>query len=168
MIVNEVAKNVEKIISIDTAKNSFQVLVVNHKTGKKKNTKVQRSKFVEYILKQGPCLIFMESCSAAQHVKAFLRNRRVKNDERDAEAIYTCGIQPDTKFVRIKTVEEQTVALLHTLRKAAVSQRVELSNRIRGILAEFGIVVARGKGSFNSEIEAMFNECEKIHDVNLK
>ena len=45
MIVNEVAKNVEKIISIDTAKNSFQVLVVNQKTGKKKNTKVQRSKF---------------------------------------------------------------------------------------------------------------------------
>ena len=45
--------------------------------------------------------------------------------------------QPDTKFVRIKTVEEQTVALLHTLRKATVSQRVELSNRIRGILAEF-------------------------------
>lgn len=178
MIVNEVAKNVEKIISIDTAKNSFQVLVVNQKTGKKKNTKVQRSKFVEYILKQGPCLIFMESCSAsqhwarlfesfgftvkliaAQHVKAFLRNRRVKNDERDAEAIYKCGIQPDTKFVRIKTVEEQTVALLHTLRKAAVSQRVELSNRIRGILAEFGIVVARGRGSFNSEIEALFNEC---------
>jgi len=37
MIVNEVAKNVEKIISIDTAKNSFQVLVVNQKTGKKKN-----------------------------------------------------------------------------------------------------------------------------------
>ena len=162
MIVNEVAKNVEKIISIDTAKNSFQVSVVNQKTGKKKNTKVQRSKFVEYILKHGPCLIFMESCSAsqhwarlfeghgftvkliaAQHVKAFLRNKRVKNDERDAEAIYTCGIQPDTKFVRIKTVEEQTVALLHTLRKAAVSQRVELSNRIRGILAEFGIVVAR-------------------------
>ena len=67
MIVNEVAKNVEKIISIDTAKNSFQVLVVNQKTGKKKNTKVQRSKFVEYILKQGPCLIFMESCSASQH-----------------------------------------------------------------------------------------------------
>ena len=31
MIVDEVAKNVEKIISIDTAKNSFQVLVVNQK-----------------------------------------------------------------------------------------------------------------------------------------
>jgi len=76
--------------------------VVNQKTGKKKNTKVQRSKFVEYVLKQGPCQIFMESCSAslhwarlfeghgfkvkliaAQHVKAFLRNKRVKNDERD-------------------------------------------------------------------------------------
>ena len=42
---------------------------------------------------------------AAQHVKAFLRNKRIKNDERDAEAIYTCGIQPDTKFVRIKTEE---------------------------------------------------------------
>ena len=45
MIVNEVAKNVEKIISIDTAKNSFQVLVVNQKTGKKKNTKIKTCSF---------------------------------------------------------------------------------------------------------------------------
>lgn len=117
----------------------------------------------------------MESCSAsqywarlfeshgfavklivAQHVKAFLRNKRVKNDERDAEAIYTCGIQPDTKFVRIKTEEEQTVALLHTLRKAAVSERVEISNRIRGILSEFGIITAKGKGNFNNDIQELF------------
>ena len=35
---------------------------------------------------------------AAQHVKAFLKNKRVKNDMKDAEAIYKCGIQPDTKF----------------------------------------------------------------------
>lgn len=53
-------------------------------------------------MKHEPCLIFMESCSAcqywarlfeshgvtvkliaAQNVKAFLRNKRVKNDERD-------------------------------------------------------------------------------------
>lgn len=187
MIINKVAQNVETIIAVDTAKNSFQVLVVNQKTGKKRNVKVQRSKFVDHILKQGPCLIFMESCSAsqywarlfeshgftvkliaAQHVKAFLRNKRVKNDERDAEAIYTCGIQPDTKFVRIKTEEEQTVALLHTLRKAAVSERVEISNRIRGILAEFGIITAKGKGNFNNDIQELFEQSEQIHNVNLK
>lgn len=187
MIINKVAQNVETIIAVDTAKNSFQVLVVNQKTGKKRNVKVQRSKFVEHILKQGPCLIFMESCSAsqywarlfeshgftvkliaAQHVKAFLRNKRVKNDERDAEAIYTCGIQPDTKFVRIKTEEEQTVALLHTLRKAAVSERVEISNRIRGILSEFGIITAKGRGNFNSDIQELFEKSEQIHNVNLK
>ena len=36
MIINKVAQNVETIIAVDTAKNSFQVLVVNQKTGKKK------------------------------------------------------------------------------------------------------------------------------------
>lgn len=35
MIINKVAQNVETIIAIDTAKNSFQILVVNQKTGKR-------------------------------------------------------------------------------------------------------------------------------------
>lgn len=51
MIINKVAQNVETIIDSDTEKNSFQVLVVNKKTGKKRNVKVQRSKFVGHILK---------------------------------------------------------------------------------------------------------------------
>ncbi|MBQ8024334.1 MAG: IS110 family transposase [Succinivibrio sp.] len=173
--------------AVDIAKNSFQVMTVNQKTGKKTNKKIPRSKFVEHILKLGKGLIFMESCSssqywarlfeqngftvkliAAQHLKAFLRNKRVKNDERDAEAIYTCGIQPDTKFVRIKTEEEQTVALLHTLRKAYVAQRVEVANRIRGILSEFGIIVACGKASFNNNIQELFEQSENISNIDLK
>ena len=72
------------------------------------------------------------------------------------------------KFVRIKTEEEQTIALLHTLRKAAVSERVEISNRIRGILAEFGIITAKGKGNFNNDIQELFEKSEQIHNVNLK
>lgn len=35
MIINKVAQNVETIIAIDTAKNSFQILVFNQKTGKR-------------------------------------------------------------------------------------------------------------------------------------
>lgn len=70
--------------------------------------------------------------------------------------------------MRIKTEEEQTVALLHTLRKAAVSERVEISNRIRGILAEFGIITAKGKGNFNNDVQELFEQSEQIHNVNLK
>ena len=51
-----------------------------------------------------------------------------------------------TKFVRVKKAEEWTIATLHTIRKAAVNQRIEICNRIRGTLSEFCIISAKGEG----------------------
>lgn len=187
MIINDIVKNVETVIAVDIAKNSFQVFVSNQKTGKQKNQKVTRANFVNHIIKLGLGVIFMESCGssqywarlfekhgyvvrliAAQHVKAFLKNKRVKNDMKDAEAIYKCGIQPDTKFVKVKTEDEQTVALLHTLRQACIKTRIEISNRIRSILNEFGIIVAQGKSKINTELKRMFEAAENINNLDLK
>lgn len=188
MIINSIAKDFENIIAIDTAKTSFQVYVVNQKINRRRNDKVTRKKFVEHITKLGTGLIFMESCSAsqywarefeklgftvkliaAQHVKAFLYNKKIKNDAKDAEAIFKCGMQPDTKFVRVKSVEEQTVALLHTLRKGEIKHRVQLCNRIRGVLAEFGIITDKGRNNFDKNMSELRAQCEKeISNLHLK
>ncbi len=187
MIINEIVKDVETVIAVDIAKNSFQVFVCNQKTGKQKNQKVSRDNFVNHIIKLGTGVIFMESCGssqywarlfekhgyvvkliAAQHVKAFLKNKRVKNDMKDAEAIYKCGIQPDTKYVKVKSEEEQTVALLHTFRQACIKTRIEISNRIRSILSEFGIIVAKGKSKVDTELKMLFEAAENITNLDLK
>ena len=51
------------------------------------------------------------------------------------------------RFVAIKTEEQQGVLFLHRARDLVVRQRTLLSNMMRGLLGEFGIVIAQGIGS---------------------
>jgi transposase len=48
------------------------------------------------------------------------------------------------KFVPLKQLEQQDVLLTHRCRELAVKQRTALANQIRGLLLEYGVVIARG------------------------
>ena len=48
------------------------------------------------------------------------------------------------RLVRVKTVEQQDVQAMHRMREARVKERTALCNQTRGVLAEYGIVVAQG------------------------
>lgn len=67
-----------------------------------------------------------------------------KNDRSDAEAICEALTRPSMRFVVIKTEEQQAVLVLHRARTLLSAQRIALLNQIRGLLAEFGIVMAQG------------------------
>ena len=70
-----------------------------------------------------------------------------KNDYNDARAIGEAAQRPDMRLVRVKTVEQQDVQAMHRMREARVKERTALCNQTRGVLAEYGIVVAqRGWG----------------------
>jgi transposase len=48
------------------------------------------------------------------------------------------------RFVPVKSVEQQTVLSLHPARAGFVKARTALANQIRGLLTEYGIVLAVG------------------------
>lgn len=48
------------------------------------------------------------------------------------------------QFVPIKTVEQQAVLTVHRARELLVSERTAVANQIRGLLMEYGIVIAPG------------------------
>ena len=50
------------------------------------------------------------------------------------------------RFVAIKSETQQAAAGLHKLRALLVKQRTMVSNQLRGLLAEFGVVTAKGPG----------------------
>ena len=81
---------------------------------------------------------------AAEFVKPYRKNQRVKNDARDAEAVLTALHAPGMRFVTIKTEEQQQRLAWHRLREGWKAERTALFNRIRGLLTEFGIVVELG------------------------
>jgi transposase len=63
-----------------------------------------------------------------------------KNDAADAEAICEAVTRPTMRFVEVKSPERQSVMVLHRARLMLMRQRIELSNAIRGHMAEFGVV----------------------------
>ncbi len=64
-----------------------------------------------------------------------------KNDGNDAEAICEAVSRPSTRFVPVKTLEQQALLTLHRVRQGFVSERTATINRLRGLLCEFGVVL---------------------------
>jgi transposase len=79
---------------------------------------------------------------APAYAKAYVR--RNKNDAADAAAICEAVSRPSMRFVAVKTEAQQAAAGIHKVRELLVKQRTMLINSLRGLMAEFGIVVADG------------------------
>jgi transposase len=106
--------------------------------------------------------VFLETCGAGHHwgrllsglghevrliaaeaVRPFVK-RGGKNDAADAAALCVAGTRPETRFVPIKSVEQQAVLALHAARSLLVKQGTMLANALRGLAAEFGLTVPKG------------------------
>jgi transposase len=125
------------------------------------NKPIKRAKFLEYFVNRALCLIGMEACGGAHHwarqltrmghqvklmpgeyVKAF--NIRNKKDPADARAIWLAVQQP-SKPVAIKTEMQQAMLALHRTREQLVKFRTMQINALRGLLTEYGEVMAKGR-----------------------
>ena len=81
---------------------------------------------------------------AANFVSPYrMEGRSGKNDMPDATAICEAASRPTMRFVPIKTAQQQGVKTLHRAREGYKEERTACINRIRGGLAEFGLVFGR-------------------------
>lgn len=72
-------------------------------------------------------------------IMPFLKSE--KNDANDAEAICEAVSLPSMRFVLSKSVEQQDLQASHRLLSRMIGCRTQLSNQIRDLLAEYGIVI---------------------------
>lgn len=68
--------------------------------------------------------------------------------------------RPNIRFVPPKFVEQQDVQCLHRVRSRLVANRTQLINQIRGLLAEYGIVLPRHPGQVRSGQPAVLEDAE--------
>ncbi|MGB6103949.1 MAG: IS110 family transposase [Pusillimonas sp.] len=162
-------------IGIDLAKNVFQVHGVDAhgKTVLKKQLK--RDQVANFFIQLEPCLIGMEACASAHHwgrklqamghtvrlmapqfVKPYVKTN--KNDVADAQAICEAVARPTMRFVAIKTVDQQSVLALHRARQGFVRARTAQANQIRGLLAEFGLVLPQGIGHVAKRVPQLLEQ----------
>ena len=149
-------------IGLDLAKNVFQVHGITQDDEVAFNRPLRRAQLLSFFSKLEPCLIGMEACSSAHHwgreltdlghevrlippiyVKPYVK--RGKSDAIDAEAICEAVTRSTMRFVAIKTVEQHSLLSLHRARDLLVRQRTQLINGLRGMVAEFGVYIAKGR-----------------------
>ena len=165
-------------ISIDLAKNVFQVLGMNEQAKKVFNKRLNRSQLREFIVNHSPCTIVIEACYSshywgrfcrqaghevklipAQHVTPFVRGN--KNDSNDALAIFEASSRPNIRFVPIKTEEQQEVLMMHRIRERYIKQRIACTNQIRSLLVDFGIVFPKGFYAFEQNMWNIISDKEQ-------
>ena len=71
-----------------------------------------------------------------------LSGKQGKNDAADAAAICEAVQRPNMRFVPIKNLAQQGQLGIHRVRQGFIEQRTATINRIRGLVAEFGIVLS--------------------------
>lgn len=159
-------------IGIDLAKSSFSVHGVDAQGTVVLRKTVSRGRVLELLAQQPACLIGLEACSGAHewarrlgelgHCVELMAPRFVapyrkngKNDGNDAEAICEAVSRPSMRFVAIKTTEQQAVLCLHRVRQGFIEERTATINRLRGLLAEFGFVLAQSSAVVRREVHSL-------------
>jgi len=163
---------------IDLAKNIFQIHGIDENEEVVVRKKLKRSQVLAFFVKLKPCLIGMEACGSAhywareltkqghtvrlmspQHVKPYIKGN--KNDANDAAGICEAVSRPSMKFVGAKTQGQQDILMLHRIRSQKVKNRTALVNQIRGLLAEYGIVLTRRIDPLRKELVDLLTQEEQ-------
>lgn len=164
-------------IGIDLAKQVFQIHGVDRHGKVMVRKQLRRSQMIAYFSKLPPALIGMEACGSAhywarelgklghdarlmspQFVKPYVKSG--KNDANDAEAICEAVSRPNMRFVAVKSVEQQVMQAEHRIRARLIKARTALSNEIRGLLGEFGIVLPASLGRLRRALPGLLEDAE--------
>ena len=169
-------------IGVDLAKSVFQIHGADASGAILFRKKLRRHQVLTFFAAQPPCTVAMEACGSAHHwareigrlghhvrlippayVKPFVK--RHKNDAADAEAICEAAQRPTMRFVAPKGEQAQAAALVFRARDLLVKQRTQVINALRGHLAEFGMVVAKGPAHVSQLVRAVEDSAGPIPEL---
>lgn len=169
--------NNDTVISIDLAKNVFQMCLLNQHNKVITNKKVSRAKLLQTVLQTDANRIVMEACYSSNYwgrlfqehgfevdlipphqVKPFVVGN--KNDCNDAVAIAEASKRPKARFVRVKSYEQQDIQSLDRIRQRLIRSRTALVNQLRGLLAEYGVVYKKGVACLRRNIPSLLEDAD--------
>jgi transposase len=164
-------------IGLDLAKNVLHVVCCDEHGKVVSKKMLRRSQVLQYFANLTECLVGMEACASAhywarelgalghqvklippQYVKAYVRGN--KNDYNDALAIAEAVTRPEMRFVPVKTTEQQDVQALHRLREKCLQARTALCNQLRGLLAEYGLIMPQGVNVLRRRLPELLEDGE--------
>ena len=160
-------------VGVDLAKLVIQVHAVDAAGRRVVSRALKRDQFIAWCAQlPAMCVVAMEACTSGHHWARRLRGAGLdarliaahfvspyrmegksgKNDATDAAAICEAASRPSMRFVPVKTTEQQGVLSLHRVREGLKEERTGCINRIRGVLAEFGLVFGKSPKALRAEL----------------
>ena len=173
--MEQITRGIAVRVGVDLAKRVIQVHAVDAGGRVLTSRALVRDKFIEWCARLPTgCVVAMEASSGAHHwarklVALGLEARIIsaqlvspyrsegatgKNDANDAAAICEAASRPRMRFIPVKSIEQQSMLCVHRLREGIKEDRTACINRIRGLLAEFGLVFPQSP----CELQAVLSE----------
>jgi transposase len=168
-------------VGVDLAKSVIQLHAVDAVGRRVVARALKRDQFLAWCAQlPAGALVAMEACSGAHHWARKLRSMGMdarliaanfvspyrmegksgKNDATDAAAICEAASRPSMRFVPVKTCEQQGVMSLHRVREGFKEERVACINRIRGVLAEHGLVFGKSLKVLRSALADVLEDAD--------
>lgn len=164
-------------IALDLAKNVIQIHAIDRAGKPVLRKSFKRTQLLPFFRDLPPCEVGMEACASAhdwgrqlqaighrvqllppQYVKAFVLGQ--KNDANDAAAICAAMARPEIPRVPVKSVAQQDRQALHRVRQLRMKHRTALINQVRGLLADYGLVVPKGPAALRKRIPELLEDAE--------
>ena len=165
------------ITGIDLAKTKFYLFSINEYGKLTEKLKLTRIQLLHWMAQKPQMTVAMEACGAshhwareikklghqvvllpAQHVKAY--QRRQKNDYNDAQAIAEACQHGTIRPVPVKTLEQQDLQTFLKMRQLVSMERTQLINHVRGLLAEYGIVLNKGATELRQKLPELLEDAD--------
>jgi transposase len=164
------------VIGLDIAKNIFHLYRLSE-NGKPIKKKLKRAELLAFFANYPVSLIGIEACGSAHHWareliklghEVVLLNARYvknfvignKNDFNDAAGIFDAVTRPNKRTVTLKTIEQQDIQLVHTIRNGLIGKRTALVNQTRGLLSERGIVIPKSINQLRKQLPLILEDAE--------
>ena len=162
-------------LGIDLAKSIFRIHGVDCRGAVVLRRQLTRKQLLPFLARLEPCLVGMEACGGAHywareigklgHTARLMSPHFVtpyrksqKNDGNDAEAVCEAAGRPSMRFVPVKSAPQQDGQALHRIRFQLIKWRTALANEIRGLLGEYGIVIAKGIAPLRRELPLILDD----------
>ncbi len=160
------------MLGIDLGKNTCSLVGLDAAGAVVLRRRVHRAGLLALVGTLPRCVVAMEACCGAHHVARraaaqghtprlmppeYVRPyvKTTKNDDRDAEAVAEAATRPTMRFVEPKTEAQLDLQALHRVRDRLVVERTALTNQVRGLLLERGVVVAKGRRALRKALSAL-------------
>lgn len=166
------------LISIDLAKNVFEVMVEDRNRDKITMSKrMSRAQLARFLAKQAPATVAMEACSGAHywswvaeshghevillpvhHVAPYRQGH--KTDRNDTAAVSEAAKRPNRKEAVKKTPEQLEYQMFLRVRANYSHEKRRMAQSIRGQLAEFGIVIPKSYSALQRQLPEILEDAD--------